>query len=523
MALDTNIALGIRPLEQPNMLAQMGQMMQIRQMQQGYESENALRDFYAQGGDLSTAEGKRQLMSRAPAAGMKLIGQQSEISARDIGAAEKSLAMMKNQAGFIRTSQDAANWLKSFYANPLTRPYVEAVAPMDQALAAIPNDPAGLETWLKRASLRSDQIFTSADADLRAKVDREGQGVTMRGQNMTDARVREQLEFEKNRRSVIPGDNRYNTTDPYGNIYPVEGYGAVRGPNAPAAAPVGGGGSANAFVTARPSVNAFAPTAVQPNAVIQPGSPTVANAAAIQQQANIPRPPPRPEVAPTLTRVDDPANPGRMLEIDARTYKGGTIGDPGVLGVARTNKLTPAQELKLKTEMSKEFENVQRVVGQTNELLESIDAVRSSNLERVTGQLDARTPSFTNQAQIAETRFNNLKGKVTAIAKANASLGGAIGSIANQEWQILANQIAVLERTGGKDANLEQIEQLERQALGIVNRMRDGFERRFGENLDDLAPQYKDLPNVNYTPGQYTATGKKSSGVDNNNPLLRTN
>ena len=35
MALDTNIALGVRPVEQPNMLAQMGQMMQLRQAQQG--------------------------------------------------------------------------------------------------------------------------------------------------------------------------------------------------------------------------------------------------------------------------------------------------------------------------------------------------------------------------------------------------------------------------------------------------------------------------------------------------------
>ena len=43
MALDTNIALGVKPIEQPNMLAQMGQMMQLRQAQQEYEGENALR------------------------------------------------------------------------------------------------------------------------------------------------------------------------------------------------------------------------------------------------------------------------------------------------------------------------------------------------------------------------------------------------------------------------------------------------------------------------------------------------
>lgn len=521
MPINPNIALGVRPMEQPNMLAQMGQMMAIRQAQQDYESQNALRDFYAQGGDLSTAEGKRQLMSRAPVAGMKLIGQQSEISARDIGTAEKSLAMLKDQAGLVKTPQDAANWLTSFYKNPLTRPYVEAVAPMDQALAAIPTDPAALQGWVRNASLKAKDIFESADAQLRAKVDREGHGVQMRGQNMTAQTAANRLDFDTRKRSVISGDNQYYTTGAFGDILPVTGFGVVPQP-APAAAPVLPPAAANAFVTARPSVNNLV---TQPNAAVppavQPGSPTRANAAAIQQQANIPRPPARPEVAPTLTRVEDPANKGQMLEVDARTYKGGTIGDPGVLGVARTSKLTPAQELKLKTEMGKEFESVKRVVQQTNELLESIDAVRNSNLESVTGQFDARTPSFRDEAQIAETRFNNLKGKVTAIAKANASIGGAIGSIANQEWQILANQIAVLERTGGKTANLEQIDQLERQALSIVNRMRDGFERRYGENLDDLAPQYKELPNVNYKPGQYTPKGKKSSGVDNNNPLLQ--
>jgi hypothetical protein len=219
---------------------------------------------------------------------------------------------------------------------------------------------------------------------------------------------------------------------------------------------------------------------------------------------------PLPSPTITLTEVDDPANPGQKLKVDAQLYKQGTtLGAPGVLGVARTENLTPAQKLKLRGEISKDYEALQRVVGQTNELLESIDAVRSSNLESVTGQFDARTPSFGKEAQVAETRFNNLKGKVTAIAKANASLGGAIGSIANQEWQILANQIAVLERTAGKIANLEQIEQLERQAMSIVARMRDGFERQYGGDVETLAPQYKEVPNVNYTPGQYTKTGKK--------------
>jgi hypothetical protein len=261
----------------------------------------------------------------------------------------------------------------------------------------------------------------------------------------------------------------------------------------------------------------LAPTAPQ---AVQPGSPTVANALAIDAQNNVPRPK-QPLRQPALTEVDDPATPGQKLRVDANVYKQGTtLGAPGVFGVARTENLTPAQKLALKKDMGKDFEAVQRVVGQTNELLESIDAVKSSDLERVAGPVDALTPTVSEKGKMAETRFNNLKGKVTAIAKANASLGGAIGSIANQEWQILANQIAVLELKAGKEPNLEQIERLEREAMSIVNRMRDGFERKYGSEVETLAPQYKDLPNVNYKPGQYTETGKKPSKVDDTNPWL---
>ena len=200
MALDTNIALGIKPIEQPNMLAQMGQMMQMRQMQQGFESENALRDFYAQGGDLSTAEGKRRLMSKVGLKGMDIIGKQSEISARDIGTAEKSLGMLKDQAGLVKTPQDAARWLTALYQNPLTSPYVSAVAPMDVALAAIPNDPAGLQVWLRNASLKAKDLFESADARLQAETSRYSTNVaagtaanTLNFQKEKDKREQDQL------------------------------------------------------------------------------------------------------------------------------------------------------------------------------------------------------------------------------------------------------------------------------------------------------------------------------------------
>lgn len=261
MALDTNIALGVKPIEQPNMLAQMGQMMQLRQAQQGFESENALRDFYAQGGDLSTAEGKRQLMSRAPGAGMKLIGQQSEISARDINTAEKSLAMLKDQAGLVRTPQDAANWLTSFYKNPLTRPYVEAVAPMDQALAAIPTDPAALQGWLRNASLKAKDIFESADAQLGARSRIQAAGIGAAPGMLNAQLAREKFTLEQKQQAEI--DALFG-----------------KPPSAaPSVAPMTGGGGGG-VPNALPAVVGAAPAAPAPTNMLVPSAQAPATAAA---------------------------------------------------------------------------------------------------------------------------------------------------------------------------------------------------------------------------------------------------
>jgi hypothetical protein len=229
--------------------------------------------------------------------------------------------------------------------------------------------------------------------------------------------------------------------------------------------------------------------------------------------------------APTLTEVANPDNPMETMRVNAREYKGGGPNSPGVLGIVKTGTLNPAQQLKVKTEMAKDFKAVDKTIAETNELLKAIDAVRNSDLERVAGPIDARTFTVSDEGKIAETRFESLKGKVTAIAKAASTMTGAIGSIANQEWQILANQIAVLDLKQGKNANLEQIEQLERQAMSIANRMRSGFERQYGEYVDTLGPQYREIPDVTYKMGSegFTPKGQKRPAKSSATPASTGN
>lgn len=159
MPLDTNIALGVKPVEQPNMLAQMGQMMQLRQAQQEYEGENALRGALQNGlpEDPSTLlkyGSKGRAVYEAVLKGNK----------DKLDSAEKYLGLYKDQVGFIKTPEDAARWLGSFYDNPLTRPFVEATAPKDKAISAIPtSDPIAFQKWLQNASQKSEKLFVDAN------------------------------------------------------------------------------------------------------------------------------------------------------------------------------------------------------------------------------------------------------------------------------------------------------------------------------------------------------------------------
>lgn len=303
MPINPNIALGVQPQQPVNMLGQMGQMMALRQAQQEFEGGEALRDFYASGGDINKAEDRQRLLMRAPMQGQKILGQESERRARDVGTIEKRKALFDSQIKSAATPEHIAQITQAMYADPDVGPMLARIRPLNDSLASIPTDPKGIEEYRRRMTLSADNLFESANAKLQAQVSREGHGVQMRGQNMTAQTAAENLNFQKQRGRTIPGDNRFIREDAYGNLFDINSFGTQFGPNAPAAAPVSGGGggapalppaAANAFVTARPTINSLV---TQPNAaapsVVQPGSPTRANAAAIEAQQNIPRPPAR--------------------------------------------------------------------------------------------------------------------------------------------------------------------------------------------------------------------------------------
>ena len=190
--------------------------------------------------------------------------------------------------------------------------------------------------------------------------------------------------------------------------------------------------------------------------------------------------------------------------------RGGGSGEPA------PKPMTPVQAAKRRDQLGKEFKSAQNALQTTQDVLDSIAFVKDEpGLSRATGFTGTLLPSIPEGAAAsAETRLKNLEGKITALGKAQAAATGAIGSIANQEWKILADQIAAIDRAKGTGPLLGQLELVEAQAQGAMERIKDAYQRQFGEDFEQF-PQFADLPapKTSFKP-RASAGGKPAANIE---------
>jgi hypothetical protein len=193
---------------------------------------------------------------------------------------------------------------------------------------------------------------------------------------------------------------------------------------------------------------------------------------------------------------------------------GGGGGGGAAAPAPAPKPMTPVQMAARRDKLGKEFKTVQNALQTTQDVIDSIAFVKDEpGLSRATGFTGTLLPSFPEGAAAsAETRLKNLEGKVTALGKAQASATGAIGPIATQEWQVLRDQIAALDRTKGTGPLLNQLDLVEAQARGAMERMKDAYQRQFGEDFEQF-PQFADMPAPKSTfKPRAPASNKKDSG-----------
>lgn len=145
MALDPRIPLGIQPVQQPNMLAQYGQMMAIRAAQQELEGNEKVQKFFNtpadQRGDPTSLLGTKQ--GRATYESL-LKGKKEELD-----SAEKRLTLTGQIAGFVRDNPTPENFTSA--VGTMVQNGVLSPQQAQRVIADAGNDPTKIKTYAERA------------------------------------------------------------------------------------------------------------------------------------------------------------------------------------------------------------------------------------------------------------------------------------------------------------------------------------------------------------------------------------
>jgi hypothetical protein len=374
MPINPNIALGIQPIQQPNMLAQYAQVMGIKAAQQEMEGSQEARDYFSrpvsERGDPSRLLGTKQ--------GQAAYKALNEGQIKQLEATQKRVNLIGAGAGAVLENPTVENF-RNVVEN-LVKNQVYSREDADKAIATIGNDPSKIPSFV--TPLYRQAI--SAEKDLSDKTSRRNQDVASGPGYQQAALAREKFEFEK----ANPGFEYKTLND--GSIAAVnKRSNAVTILQAPSAAP--------APVT--PPVNALTPTPavnlnalVNPPVVNQPGAPTIANAAAL---------------APTPLRAAP--RPGYQYNAQGQQVP---ITDP----------------TKVVNTVTDKFGNVS-MINAAGEVIRKVEGMGkpSAAVEKREAEIKA-LPATISQAKDALNLINRMVGTPDGKSKPHKGFEGAVGA-----------------------------------------------------------------------------------------------
>ena len=156
--------------------------------------------------------------------------------------------------------------------------------------------------------------------------------------------------------------------------------------------------------------------------------------------------------------------------------------------------LTPVQEQKMRTDVGEARANAGESMATLQETLRAakdVLALPEEAKNAISGYTGKYTPNLSASAKDAQTKFNDIVGQITAMSKASA---GSIGSMAVQEWKILADQVASLDLTNMDAKTLDrQMKIIVNRAEGLMNRTRSNYTNTYGPLMERYKGQF-DLP-----------------------------
>lgn len=165
-----------------------------------------------------------------------------------------------------------------------------------------------------------------------------------------------------------------------------------------------------------------------------------------------------------------------------------------VITKAPTGGLTEAQKLKFKDEAAKDYTAVTDALRNIQDVDRVVESLKKTDLGGVTGYA-SKIPSVSAESLKAESDFESLKGKMTALAKTLSAQTGKLGNLAVQEYPMLQAQISSFDPYKGEEATKYQLGQISETIKRIENSVRDAYGKQYGGE-DNPFEQFRELPSA---------------------------
>ena len=203
--------------------------------------------------------------------------------------------------------------------------------------------------------------------------------------------------------------------------------------------------------------------------------------------------------APAVNAMNAPS-PREIREARAKGYSFNSDGTMSRISGGPADKTvvtrTPVQEVRFRKDLATDYSTTTATTQGMQDVLDSITDVKNSpGLAGATG-IAGMVYSFPgSQAAAAETNLTNLKGKVTSLGQTLANYSGKIGPMAVQEWTIVRDMVAALDKavSKGEKITLDELGKIEFAAKNVATRVQDKFEGQYGDELSNY-PQFATVP-----------------------------
>ena len=260
MAINPNIILGVQPVQPTNMLGTAAQAIALKAAMQDIQGGEAMRNVFAQGGDLNDPEMQRRLMAANPKAGADIIKKQADIRKTQIDTLKDELAIRRDALSAVSTPEDYLAWHRANHSGQMGQ-FLSSIGvkqKSDEEVLAEITKPGGLQKAIQASALgatKLQQELMQTERTLKSAQISAGPGY------MQARTSQERLQFEKSKPigQQVGADGVLYNLYADGTAKQVQ-MGGV--PAVPVAAPVAGGAPVN-------NLGPTAPVAAPVNAMVQ--------------------------------------------------------------------------------------------------------------------------------------------------------------------------------------------------------------------------------------------------------------